>query len=215
MKKNVLILAVLVALIGVAAVAGLISRQPAQTQELASAPALVTTDGTELPTLSLPLNKSTDANGSRGLKWLIAGASAEEAAAETEATPSDETEASEMTVEEMREYIMNYAQAYLVVTIGNYTYAPIALLDEYDIPIRQTTGEENILHVTPTSVVMASSNCEGQDCVDEGEVNIETMNDRILYNMILCLPNQVYVELYTNEMLADALLGTAETTEAE
>ena len=55
------------------------------------------------------------------------------------------------------------------------------------------------MHVTPTSVNMAASTCDNQDCVEQGVVSLSTMDDRVLGNMIICLPHQVTLELYTVE----------------
>jgi hypothetical protein len=44
---------------------------------------------------------------------------------------------------------------------------------------------------------MEDSTCENHDCVDQGEVTLENRKDRILGNMIICLPNQVTLQLLT------------------
>lgn len=95
-------------------------------------------------------------------------------------------------------------KAYMLVTVQGVTYQPIPLYEEHDYTIRQQ-DRENIIHVTPDSVCMKSSTCENQDCVQQGTVSLENYKDRILYNMILCLPNQVYLELYTPEELISLL----------
>jgi hypothetical protein len=48
---------------------------------------------------------------------------------------------------------------------------------------------------------MESATCENQDCVHQGEVTLENKNARVLENLIICLPNQVYLELYSTEEL--------------
>lgn len=61
----------------------------------------------------------------------------------------------------------------------------------------------NIIRLTNHSVMMESSTCDNQDCVDQGEVTLENLSDRVLYNMILCLPHSVSIELYSQqEMIA-------------
>lgn len=95
-------------------------------------------------------------------------------------------------------------KAYLLLTVQGLTYQPIPLYEEHDYTIRQQ-DRENIIHVTPDSVCMKSSTCENQDCVQQGTVSLENYKDRVLYNMILCLPNQVYLELYTPEELISLL----------
>lgn len=96
-------------------------------------------------------------------------------------------------------------KAYLLVTVRGLTYQPIPLYEEHDYTIRQQDGSENVIHVTADSVSMKSSTCENQDCVQQGTVTVDNYKERILYNMILCLPNQVYLELYSPEDLTALL----------
>ena len=56
-------------------------------------------------------------------------------------------------------------------------------------------GSINRIHITPEYVEMESSTCENQDCIGEGEVNVNTYKDRILSTYIICLPNQVTIEM--------------------
>ena len=90
-------------------------------------------------------------------------------------------------------------QAYLLVTIGGTTYQPIGLHTEGEFTLTQADDVVNVVHVTPTSVNMAASTCDNQDCVEQGVVSLSTMDDRVLGNMIICLPHQVTLELYTVE----------------
>ena len=80
---------------------------------------------------------------------------------------------------------------------------PLPQEGEYTKTIRQTMddGSEyvNVIHVTPTGFWMEESNCEGQDCVDEGEVTLENRRERILGNMVICLPHQLMLYLITRE----------------
>ena len=95
-------------------------------------------------------------------------------------------------------------KAYLLLTVQGLTYQPIPLYEEHDYTIRQQ-DRENVIHVTPDSVCMKSSTCENQDCVKQGTVSLENYKERVLYNMVLCLPNQVCMELYTQEELISLL----------
>ena len=80
---------------------------------------------------------------------------------------------------------------------------PLPQEGEYTKTIRQTMddGSEyvNVIHVTPTGFWMEESNCEGQDCVDEGEVTLENRQERILGNMVICLPHQLVLYLITRQ----------------
>ena len=100
-------------------------------------------------------------------------------------------------------------QAYLLVTIGGTTYQPIGLHTEGEFTLTQADDVVNVVHVTPTSVNMAASTCDNQDCVLQGTVSLANRNDRVLQNMILCLPNEVVLSLYTEEEVAELLLNMA------
>lgn len=103
------------------------------------------------------------------------------------------------------------AAGYILLTIQNSSryWLPLPAEGEFTAPIVQPAADgsdkqlENYLHVTPTGMYMESANCDSQDCVRQGVVTLENKDTRILYNMIICLPNQVVVELYTpDEIMA-------------
>lgn len=90
------------------------------------------------------------------------------------------------------------APAYLLVTVRGVPYEPIPLDQEADLVLRQKeTGMENVIRITPGSVRMASSTCDNQDCVEQGTITLANRNTRILQNMIICLPNEVLLEMIT------------------
>lgn len=91
------------------------------------------------------------------------------------------------------------AQGYLLVTVGDVVFAPYPLLEARDLPIVQVDGQQNLVHLTPQGFVMTSATCENQDCVGQGEVTLQNRDMRILGNLIVCLPNQVMLELLTPE----------------
>ena len=74
------------------------------------------------------------------------------------------------------------------------------------LPLTDTDAEGtesfNTLRLTPNSVEMVAADCPGQDCVGEGIVTFENRDYRILGNMIICLPHQLVVELFTPEEFA-------------
>ena len=97
------------------------------------------------------------------------------------------------------------AEGYVYVSAGTESRW-FALPEEGDLSftISQTRGAEkaeNIIHLTPDGVYMESSTCENQDCIRQGRVTLENKDTRVLANMIICLPNQVAIELYTPEEL--------------
>ena len=104
---------------------------------------------------------------------------------------------------------LSQVKAYLVVTVGDKTYQPIPLTEEGYYRLRH--GDcINIVHVTPTSIDMHEANCDNQDCVEQGEVTLENKDTRILGNMIICLPNQVTLQLYSRDELMDWLTTVQE-----
>lgn len=93
-------------------------------------------------------------------------------------------------------------EAYLVMSVSGTLYEPLPLTDEGTFTIKQNETTTNTVHVTPTSVWMEHSSCDNQDCVTQGTVSLENMETRVLPNMIICLPNEVVLELHTAETLA-------------
>ena len=102
------------------------------------------------------------------------------------------------------------AVAYVLVrmpeTIG---LLPLPTEGEYTRTIRQTmpdgTEAFNTLHLTPDGFRMENANCEGHDCIKEGEVTLENREERVLWNMVICLPHQLSLELITREEALDLL----------
>ena len=133
-----------------------------------------------------------------------------EATAEPETTeaPAETGDAAEEGIPAMQ------AEAYLVVSVAGMMYEPIPLVEEGRYSIRRDDFV-NVIEVTPTSIKMHESSCDNQDCVEQGVVSLENYKDRVLQNMIICLPNEVVLELYTTEELAELLLSmVADTVEA-
>ncbi len=114
----------------------------------------------------------------------------------------DDVVATEVPNETIASILDNDAQAFLVVTMGNNVYAPIPLTGETYYKLSNGTGV-NIVHVTETSVSMHEANCDNQDCVEQGEVTLENKETRVLSNMIICLPNQVSLQLFDREEIIE------------
>jgi hypothetical protein len=89
------------------------------------------------------------------------------------------------------------AMAYLVLTLGDTRYKPLPLYKEMTYRLRQPDGKENVFHVTRDSVFMESASCDNQNCIHQGTVTLDNREARVLGNMIICLPNQVVLELIT------------------
>ena len=82
---------------------------------------------------------------------------------------------------------------------------------------RATTGGmmTNVVRVTPEGVFVESANCDNQDCVEQGMVTLENRETRALANMIICLPHEMSVELYSAEEIANVQPGATEIPAAE
>ena len=91
------------------------------------------------------------------------------------------------------------AQAYLRIQVKDQVWEPIALADGDEYIIEQPDGKTNVVHTTATGAVMHSSTCDNQSCVQQGEVTLENRDSRVLANMIICLPNEVILEVLTPE----------------
>ena len=94
--------------------------------------------------------------------------------------------------------------AYVLVRMQNAIgLLPLPMEGEYTRTIRQImpdgTEAINVLHLTTNGVRMEDANCEGHDCINEGEVTLENREERVLWNMVICLPHQLSLELITRE----------------
>ena len=87
--------------------------------------------------------------------------------------------------------------------------------DDKVVTVSQTmpdgTQALNVVHLMPNGVYMEDANCANHDCMDEGEITLENIPERILGNMIICLPNQVILQLSSAE---EALAIFGEMTDA-
>ena len=147
------------------------------------------------------------------------GTGLQTAAAESTEAPSTEPEDTKFGEEPEGEAPENHAQeqpflvqitdddpsiAYVLVRMPDpIGLLPLPIEGEYTRTIRQTMADGteaiNVLHLTPNGVWMEDANCEGHDCIHEGEVTLENREERVLWNMIICLPHQLSLELITRE----------------
>lgn len=105
-----------------------------------------------------------------------------------------------------REYLdENRAQSYLMVITDAYNSTPLPLNEEGSFRITQPDGSENVVHIGKDSFYMESSNCDNQNCVEEGEVTLENKDSRILFNMVYCLPHRLSLALLTPAEAEEAL----------
>lgn len=55
----------------------------------------------------------------------------------------------------------------------------------------------NVIRMTPEGFRVTEADCEGHDCILEGEVTLSNMRDRLLWNMVICAPHQLTLSLCT------------------
>ena len=125
------------------------------------------------------------------------GAPAEDAAAGPTQAPLEDPDAAPAP-----------AKGYVLVsTATRQGWLPLPGEGEYSYDLKQVlpdgTEAVNVIHLTPEGVYMEDSTCENHDCLGQGEVTLENRADRILGNMIICLPNQVYLQLFTPEEILE------------
>ncbi len=121
---------------------------------------------------------------------------ATEASAATEAPETTDAPQSANMVGPMMPKQTEKVRGHVVITVAGRQYGdPIPMDRDKIITVKQENGAINRIHITPEYVEMESSTCENQDCIGEGEVNVNTYKDRILSTYIICLPNQVTIEM--------------------
>lgn len=89
----------------------------------------------------------------------------------------------------------NPAESYVLVQTVGGVFSPIPLVEDTSFKVNFSDDEYNIVHIGKNSVYMESSTCDNQNCVGEGEVTLENRDTRVLYNMIVCLPHDLLLEL--------------------
>lgn len=121
---------------------------------------------------------------------------ATEAPVATEAPETTDAPQSANMVGPMMPKQTEKVRGHVIITVAGRQYGdPIPMDRDKIITVKQENGAINRIHITPEYVEMESSTCENQDCIGEGEVNVNTYKDRILSTYIICLPNQVTIEM--------------------
>ncbi len=93
-------------------------------------------------------------------------------------------------------------KAFLRIQVGDQVWDPIAIGEGGEYVIEQPDGKQNVVRTSATGAVMHFSTCDNQSCVEQGEVTLENRDSRVLSNMIICLPNEVILEVLTPEEAA-------------
>ena len=143
-----------------------------------------------------PAPDATDAPEAAQTPEATAEPAATEALAATEAPEATDAPQSANMVGPMMPKQTEKGRGHVVITVAGRQYGdPIPMDRDKIITVKQENGAINRIHITPEYVEMESSTCENQDCIGEGEVNVNTYKDRILSTYIICLPNQVTIEM--------------------
>ena len=143
-----------------------------------------------------PAPDTTDAPEAAQTPEATAEPAATEKPAATEAPEATDAPQSANMVGPMMPKQTEKVRGHVVITVAGRQYGdPIPMDRDKIITVKQENGAINRIHITPEYVEMESSTCENQDCIGEGEVNVNTYKDRILSTYIICLPNQVTIEM--------------------
>ena len=143
-----------------------------------------------------PTPDATDALEAAQTPEATAEPAATEAPDATEAPEATDAPQSANMVGPMMPKQTEKVRGHVVITVAGRQYGdPIPMDRDKIITVKQENGAINRIHITPEYVEMESSTCENQDCIGEGEVNVNTYKDRILSTYIICLPNQVTIEM--------------------
>ena len=81
------------------------------------------------------------------------------------------------------------------IYVGSALYQEADLSEDQVILIQQEDGKENRLVIANGQAYMESANCPNQDCIAQTPLRGGDSQLRALGNWIICLPNQVSVEL--------------------
>lgn len=154
-------------------------------------------EGTE----ALFITRDRQAIGTSGVgKYMTDGA--EYSAAETEKEPEEAADGKLTLQVQVR--ATDPAPGYILLQGEEMTgFLPLPEEGERTQEIRQTQEDGTVwlnrIHMTPEGFSMTEADCEGHDCVQQGEVTLGNMADRVLWNMVICAPHRLTLSLYTPE----------------
>lgn len=101
------------------------------------------------------------------------------------------------------------AASYLRVTVGRSVYQPLPLNQDFSLVIRQAEGQYNQALIADGVIHMAEASCPKHECIDQGSLSLDNRDLRAMQSSIICLPNQVVLELL-DEGQARAYHGEAQ-----
>ena len=125
---------------------------------------------------------------------------------EEQAETAAQTDGSDAVRDAVAAFFDEYpAESYMVVTSANGVHLPVPLNEDNELRLTQPDGSENVIRIGKNSFAMASSNCDNQICVHEGEVTLENRDTRIMLNMVICLPHNLKLELLSRDEAEELL----------
>ena len=83
----------------------------------------------------------------------------------------------------------------LRIYVGESLYREVSLAEDQEIQIQQADGSWNLLVIQQGQAYMKEASCPNQDCVHQSPLIPGETQLRPLGRWIVCLPNQVSVEL--------------------
>lgn len=83
----------------------------------------------------------------------------------------------------------------VIITVAGEEKLRVPLSQPQTVTIHQADGTENVVVITEDGAYMESSTCHNQICVHSGKVTRDNWDFRPDGAFIICLPNQVSVEL--------------------
>ena len=87
---------------------------------------------------------------------------------------------------------------YVNIYVEGKVYKQVSAVKSQTIVIERN-NMYNEIKVSPQSVMMYDSNCDNKNCIHQGEIIPDSMSMRIMDGWIVCLPNQVSIEVVRGE----------------
>jgi len=82
---------------------------------------------------------------------------------------------------------------HITIYQGEEVYRKAAIDEDQNIVIKGNDHFNEII-INDNKVKMKSADCKNQDCVNQRAMTAENIEQRILQNWIICLPNQISIE---------------------
>ncbi len=88
---------------------------------------------------------------------------------------------------------------YVVISVDGEEYKRVSLTEPQTVIIDKN-GRHNEIKITENGVYVKNANCDNQDCILQGEANLQNIEERIMGGWIVCLPNKVSIELVKGDI---------------